>query len=36
MLGLVDHSYGNKLSPSLADLCLHSYENEFLDKLIKV
>ena len=29
------HSYGNKLSPLLAYLFLYSYENEFLDKLIK-
>ena len=29
------HFYGNKLSPSLADLFLHSYKNEFLDILIK-
>ena len=29
------HSYGNKLCPLLADLFLYSYENEFLDKLIK-
>ena len=29
------HSYGNKLCPLLANLFLYSYENEFLDKLIK-
>ena len=43
MLGLMDsfsekygwHSFGSKLCPILADLFLYSYENEFLDKLIK-
>ena len=42
MLGLVD-SFSNKwlaflweqTAPLLADLFLYSYENEFLDKLIK-
>ena len=29
------HSYGNKLCPLLADLLLYSYENKFLDKLVK-
>ena len=29
------HSYGNKLCPIIGDLFLYSYENEFLDKLIK-
>ena len=44
MLGLVDSfsdkwlaspSYGTNCAPLLADLFLYSYENEFLDKLIK-
>ena len=45
MLGLVDSFFdrqlavgipiGTKCAPLLADLFLHSYENEFLDKLIK-
>ena len=32
-----DMKYGNvNCAPLLADLLLYSYENEFLDKLIKV
>ena len=32
---LVGISMGTNCAPLLADLFLHSYENEFLDKLIK-